>query len=142
VLHVKLFAKWGNGEYSNQFFLSTAAHGIHWMTLPRQQRPHENLKPIQMDNIVLSPISLEALIQQIREVVKQELSAQKSADVPDRLLSPAEAVKLFSPAISTKSLSSWTKQGLVQSTKISRRVYYKHSDIIAAGVSLKKYKRS
>jgi hypothetical protein len=89
-------------------------------------------------NFVLSPISLESLIQQIREVVKQELSAQKSADVLDKLLSPAEASRLF--GVVPKTLSAWNKQGLVESQRVGRRVFYKHSNLIAAGKTLKKYK--
>jgi hypothetical protein len=94
-----------------------------------------------MDNIILSPIPMNQLIQQIREVIKAELTGMRTADVPDKLLSPAEAVKLFNPVICVKSLSSWTKQGLIQSQKVGRRVFYRHSDLIAAGIKLKKYKK-
>ena len=93
-----------------------------------------------MDNIVLSPISLDLLIQQIRDVVKQELTAQKLSDVPEKLLSPAETARFF--GVSTKTVHSWRAEGLLKFQQVSRRVYFKHSDLVEAGVKLKKYKRS
>lgn len=96
-------------------------------------------KQQSMDNIILCPVPLDQLIQQIREVVRQELSDQKSADVLDKLLSPADAARLF--GVVPKTLSAWNKQGLVESQRVGRRVFYKHSNLIAAGKTLKKYKR-
>lgn len=92
-----------------------------------------------MDNIVLCPVPLDALIAQIREVVKQELEAKHQQAGAEKLISPAEACKLFEPAISKVTLSKWTTDGLIPMQKIGGRVYYKYSEVIEAGSKLKRY---
>lgn len=92
-----------------------------------------------MDTIILSPIPLEDLIQHIRSVVKQEISAQHDEHLAEKLLSPSEACKLFDPAIHPTTLARWTKEGLVQSSKFSNKVFYKYSEIIQSGQKLKRY---
>jgi len=92
-----------------------------------------------MDNLVLCPVPLDDLVARIREVVKQELAAGHQNKGDEKLLSPAEACKLFAPAISKMTLTRWTSEGLIPMQKIGGRVWYKHSDVIAAGSKLKRY---
>jgi len=92
-----------------------------------------------MDNIVFCPVPLDQLIASIREVVKQELAVEHQKAEEGKLLSPAEACKLFDPAISRVTLSKWTNEGLIPVQKIGGRVYYKQSDILTAGSQLKRY---
>lgn len=91
-----------------------------------------------MNNIVLSPVPLEDLLSHFREIVKQELKAREQP--AEKLLSPAEACKLFEPTISKVTLNKWTSDGLIPMQKIGGRVYYKLTDITEAGTHLKKYK--
>lgn len=58
----------------------------------------------------------------------------------EKLLSPAEACKIFVPKISKTTLSSWTNQGLIDEHRIGGRVYYLFSEILAKSKTLSKYK--
>ena len=46
-------------------------------------------------------------------MIKEEMR-QVMAEQQEQLLSPAEACKLFKPAITKTTLASWTKQGFLQ----------------------------
>jgi VIT1/CCC1 family predicted Fe2+/Mn2+ transporter len=63
------------------------------------------------NNIVLVQLPLETLYQEISEIIKRELQAQSKVELKEKLLSGAEACKLFCPAISKVTLSSWAAQG-------------------------------
>jgi len=95
-----------------------------------------------MDNLILSPVPIKDLIEQIREVVRAEVKSERQKEIGEKLLSPAEACKLFKPNISKVSLGKWTANGLIPMQKIGGRVFYKTSDILEAGTKLKKYKRA
>jgi hypothetical protein len=92
------------------------------------------------NNIILSPVPLDVLIQQIREVVKQEIKADQQ-QAEEKLLSVAEACQLFKPAISRQTLTNWTKDGLIPMSKYGGKNYYKLTDVLAAGTTLKRYKK-
>ena len=93
-----------------------------------------------MDNMTLWPFPLQDLIYQIRLAVKEEMRATGNGQDSEKLISPAEACKLFEPAISKVTLAKWTNEGLIPMQKIGGRVFYKQSDIIEAGTKLKRYK--
>jgi len=93
-----------------------------------------------MDNVVLSPVPLSELLEQFRAIVKEEINAHNQAEAQGKLLSPAQACKIFDPVISKITLSRWTKDGLITSQRIGGRIFYKQSDVIAAGATLKRYK--
>lgn len=94
-----------------------------------------------MDNIVLSPVPLDTLLQSFREIVRQEIAAEQSTHQQEKLLSPAETCKLFNPPISKVTLTAWTKQGHLQDHRIGGRIYYKQSEVIEGAKILKKYKK-
>lgn len=58
----------------------------------------------------------------------------------ERLLSAAEACKLFVPAISRLTLIRWTKADYLQEHRIGGRVYYRQSEVIDGAKHLEKYK--
>ena len=58
----------------------------------------------------------------------------------ERLLSAAEACKVFVPAISRLTLIRWTKADYLKEHRIGGRVYYKQSEIIESAKHLVKYK--
>ena len=91
------------------------------------------------DNLILSPISLDALIKQIRDVVREEVKAELQKE-EEQLVAPSEACKMFVPAISERTLFDWASQGLIQKHRLGGRTYYKRSEIVASLKSLKKYK--
>ena len=93
-----------------------------------------------MDSIVLTPIPLADLMDQFRKIVKEEIKAHNQAESQDKLISPQEACRLFDPAITTRTLSRWTKDGLIASQRIGGRIFYKQSDVLTAGTTLMRYK--
>ena len=94
-----------------------------------------------MDNIVLASFDLNKFKEDLAVMVAQTVKAVKTEELQDKLLAPAEAVKLFQPAITKVTLTAWTNQGLLQDYRFGGRVYYKYSEIMEAGKSLKRYKK-
>lgn len=89
--------------------------------------------------IILSGLTAEDLVELFRPMVQQELKALIDQQ-PERLLSPAEACKLFQPPITKPTLKAWTDKGLLQDHRIGGRVYYKQTEIISGMQTLKRYK--
>ena len=94
-----------------------------------------------MDKILLSPITLDDLISQVRTVVKEELASKQNEDIGEKFLSPAQVCVLFKPAISKVSLSTWTKAGRLTAHRMGGRVFYKYSEVVEAVTRLRKYKK-
>jgi hypothetical protein len=94
-----------------------------------------------MDNLVLSPVPLNDLLSQIRQIVKEELAAEQAVEIQEKLLSPKEACKVFKPAIGRMTLHNWTVEGKIKCTRMGRKVYYRLSDLLEGGLHLKKYGR-
>jgi len=57
-----------------------------------------------------------------------------------QLLSPAEACKMFQPAITKLTLSKWAKDGLIPEHRIGGRIFYKRGELLESVKTLKKYK--
>lgn len=93
------------------------------------------------NNFVLVPIPLPDLLQQLREIIRQEI-AGTTAGTTEKLLSVKEACQIFQPAISPQTLHTWTKSGLIPMQKIGGKNYYKLSDVLSAGTVLKRYKHT
>ena len=89
--------------------------------------------------ILLSGITPEQLVELLRPMIREEFRLGMSKQ-EEKLISPAEACKLFKPAISKTTLAAWTKQGLLTEYRIGGRVYYKISEVFKSLKSLKKYK--
>jgi len=60
----------------------------------------------------------------------------------ERLLSPKEAVKLFTPQISLVTIHVWAEAGKLKKHRLGGRVYYKASEIIESLQHLRKYQRA
>ena len=93
------------------------------------------------DQIILTPVPLNDLIQQIRNVVNEVITS-KSQGEEEQLISSEEACNVFKPKISRPTLASWSDQGLLKAYRLGGRVWYKHSEIIAAASQIKKYKKA
>jgi hypothetical protein len=94
------------------------------------------------EQIVLLPISLDALLKKVQEIVTKVLEGNQEDKFQAMLLSPAEACKLFNPKISKVTLHEWTKKGLIPSHRIGGRVFYKVSELIESARPIKKYDRN
>lgn len=93
------------------------------------------------DQVVLIPISVDQLMQNIREAVEGVIKENREQELQARLLSAAETVKLFKPAISKVTLHNWTTQGLIPVHRIGGRLFYKYSEVINSAKKLRKYDR-
>jgi hypothetical protein len=93
------------------------------------------------NNIILTPVPLETLLQSFRAIIKEEIKAEQLDQLQDKLLSPAEACKIFQPNISKVTLAKWTADGLIPDHRLGGRVFYKYSELIESLKTLKKYKR-
>ncbi len=92
------------------------------------------------DKMILSSIDFDDLISSIKAVVREELAAQRQTEVPEKFLSIAEACKMFTPAISRQTLASWSAAGHLQKRMIGAKPFYKMSEVLEAGKTLKRYK--
>lgn len=92
------------------------------------------------NNIVLTPIPLETLLQSFREVVKEEIKAQQLADLKETFLSPKEVCNLFKPKISLPTLARWSDQEIIKRYDLGGKVLYKYSEVIESLKTIKKYK--
>jgi len=91
-----------------------------------------------MDNILLTPIPLDTLMQSFREIIKEEIKAQYLKDLEEKLLTANDVKELF--AVSTVTIASWTKKGLLIKHPIGGRNFYKNSEVMESLKTLKKYK--
>lgn len=89
--------------------------------------------------ILLHGLSPDELIELLRPLIREEIR-QALSEQEEKLLSPAETCKLFKPAITKATLTSWTKQGLLQEHRIGGRVFYRQSEILESTKKLSKYR--
>lgn len=93
------------------------------------------------DQVILIPITVDQLLQSIREIVDEVVKEHREQELQARLLSASETVKLFKPTISKVTLHNWTTQGLIPIHRIGGRLFYKYSEVINAAKKLRKYDR-
>ncbi len=94
-----------------------------------------------MEKIILSPIELSDLMNNLKEVVREELMAFKRAELQEKLLSASvKTCKLFQPAISRVTLNAWTAAGHLKKHSIGGRIYYKQGEVMEAAKVIQRYK--
>lgn len=91
------------------------------------------------EKVLLCSIPLEHLEERFKQIIKNELLNTEVNKLQERLLSPEETRKLFSPAVSKVTLHHWAKKGKLKQYRIGARVFYKYSEIIESLVHIKKY---
>ena len=91
-----------------------------------------------MDNLVLSPVPLDQLIQSITLSLINALRKEQQADHQEKLLTTQEVAKLF--GVTTVTISSWITKGYLSPSKIGGRNRFKYSDVMESMKTLKKYK--
>lgn len=84
-----------------------------------------------MQNLILSPFSLEQLKTEISDAVKKEvaplLNSFSTYKEETELLTRKEAAKLLS--VSLPTILDWTKTGKIIGYRIASRIRYKRSEI-------------
>lgn len=91
------------------------------------------------EGLYLQGITPEQLKEMMRGVVAEEV-AKVIPEREEKLLSPADACKMFQPAISKSTLHNWTEKGLLQAHYLGGRKYYKQSEILSKLETLTRYK--
>lgn len=91
------------------------------------------------NQILLNGITIDQLVESLRPMIREEVRLVFS-EQEERLLSPAETCKLFIPAITKATLTSWTEKGWLQDHRIGSRVFYLKSEVLASKLTLGKYK--
>jgi hypothetical protein len=99
-----------------------------------------NETAVLANQILLSGISPSQLVELLRPMIREEVRLVM-AEQEEKLISPAEACKLFKPAITKATLASWTEKGWLQEHRIGGRVFYLQSEILASTLKLGKYRR-
>jgi hypothetical protein len=95
-----------------------------------------------MEKQVLIPISEDQFFAKVKDIVQAVIQIKEQQEFQEKLLSPAEACKLFTPSISKVALHRWTKNGLIPVHRIGGRIFYKQSEVIEAAKTVKKYDRN
>ena len=91
-------------------------------------------------NITVS-IPLHELKEFFQGIVREEVRNKNYEELQEKLLSPEETCKLFSPAISKPTLESYYDKGHFQKYYLEGRTWYKYSEVMAALKSIKRYER-
>ena len=93
------------------------------------------------NQILLNGITIDQLVESLRLMIREEVRLVFS-EQEERLLSPAETCKLFIPAITKATLTSWKEKGWLQDHRIGGRVFYLKSEVLASTLTLGKYKNA
>ena len=93
------------------------------------------------NNILLTLVPLDILLKSFRTILKEERQVDQLHDLQEKMLSPAEACKIFQPNISKVTLAKWTTAGLIPDYRIGGRVFYKYSELLSSLKTLKKFKK-
>ena len=92
-----------------------------------------------MDDIVLSPIPINQLLEKFREIVREEISIQQV--LPGAKENPITRKELIERlGISEPSVIRWEKKGLIPSIRIGTSIRYNWGSVLQALESRKKKK--
>jgi hypothetical protein len=92
-----------------------------------------------MDNIVLSPIPIDDLLDKVRQLVRDELLSVNQSIQDEKMISAKEACKMFIPSITRPTLDKLCEGGKLTKHYIGSRVYFKQSEVLGSAKSFKKY---
>jgi hypothetical protein len=67
-----------------------------------------------MGKVILSPIPLQVLRELLQQVVREEITRNQNEDLQEKMLTPKETCKPFSPTIKRQALCNWTKKILIR----------------------------
>jgi hypothetical protein len=89
------------------------------------------------------PVPFETLQQEINIIMGRAVKDLiERLGTEEKMLAPKAACALFDPQITPQTLASWSRKGHIKIYCIGNsRPFYKHSEILEAAKTLKKYKR-
>lgn len=90
--------------------------------------------------MIILQITLDELKAEITSLVGATIRESLRTDLDDKLVSPKEACKLFSPKISLTTLRKWTKDEYLKEHRVGGRVFYKYGEIMNRPTDLNKHK--
>lgn len=93
------------------------------------------------NNLFLQGLTLEQLQELMRSTFREELSKVIPQQQDEKLLSPKEARKVWSPAVSLVTLDKWEKEGYLTAHWFGGRKFYRLSEILAAAKIIQPYKK-
>jgi excisionase family DNA binding protein len=73
---------------------------------------------------IISGCTKDEFFTELRDILTKTTNSPQTSD---KLLTQAQACQYLN--ISKPTMIAWAKQGIVKSTKLERRVYYKESDL-------------
>lgn len=95
-----------------------------------------------MGELILSQIPLNDLVAHLREVIREEIASASAEKESEKMISPAEACKLFIPSITRPTLDKLCSEGKLQKHYVGSRVYFQQSEVFNAVKSFKRYEQS
>ena len=97
------------------------------------------MKIINMQNLILSPLSLDQLKLEISDAVKKEFapffSSINTHKQETEVLTRKEAAKLLS--VSLPTILDWTKTGKITGYRIGSRIRYKRAELESSLLQIK-----
>src|SRR4030095_7893072 len=92
-----------------------------------------------MQNIILTPITLEQLKSEITGALKKEITilveSLNCSKQEDELITRKQAAKLL--GVSLVTINDWTKTGKITGYRIASRIRYKKSEVEASLAQIK-----
>jgi hypothetical protein len=96
--------------------------------------------------IIIQGLTMEEFANSLSEIITEKVTEAvrkvKDEDNMEKLISPADACKLFTPAISKPSLERYVKNGYFNKYHLGGRTWLRYSEIMAALKTIKRYQRS
>jgi len=89
--------------------------------------------------MILTPVPIADLMEQMRVIVRDELKQQKVADLSEKLMTAKEAADLL--RVSLVTLWQWEKDGRISKYTLGGRTYFKYSELMANLNNLKRYSK-
>jgi excisionase family DNA binding protein len=89
--------------------------------------------------IIVEGITVEDLLAKIDALVEKRLAEHLNVEKPSRLMNRKEVAAFL--RVSTLTVSTWSKEGLLPYHRMGSRIYYKSNEVEAALHSVKKYHR-
>jgi hypothetical protein len=101
---------------------------------------------LELQNSILltpSPVIdfMNLLLEGMRNVIREEIKAEREADAVNLHISEKAAREMFYPPASKSTFYRWSKSGLINKKRIGNRVVYSKSEIEAAVKTIKLYRQ-
>lgn len=87
-------------------------------------------------------IPVEELTEIFRDLIREEIHAKNEKELKEKLLSPEETCKLFSPAITKPTLESYSQKELLKKYSLGGRTWFKYHEVMEAVKEIKRFSRN